>query len=144
MILVGMILTDNNSTILVYSGVFTFLVDAYPTFAASALAANSFSRSSFGGIFPLFGIQSKFALPVAIFHPTDRGLGIFLCCQAVYMYTCCCRTRLVCFFHAWLREHGDSFAVGIVANGRAVYNNLGFHWATTLLAFLTLIMTPFP
>jgi hypothetical protein len=37
------------------------LVDAYPTFAASALAANSFMRSSFGGIFPLFGIQSKFA-----------------------------------------------------------------------------------
>ncbi|OQE96698.1 hypothetical protein PENNAL_c0001G00992 [Penicillium nalgiovense] len=47
-------------TILVYSGIFTFLVDAYPTFAASALAANSFTRSSFGGIFPLFGMQSKF------------------------------------------------------------------------------------
>jgi hypothetical protein len=47
-------------TILVFSGIFTFLVDAYPTYAASALAANSFTRSSFGGIFPLFGIQSKF------------------------------------------------------------------------------------
>lgn len=47
-------------TTLVFSGIFTFLVDAYPTFAASALAANSFMRSSFGGIFPLFGIQSKF------------------------------------------------------------------------------------
>ncbi|KAJ5230394.1 hypothetical protein N7489_011102 [Penicillium chrysogenum] len=69
-------------TILVYSGVFTFLVDAYPTFAASALAANSFTRSSFGGIFPLFGMQ--------------------------------------------------------------MYNNLGYHWATSLLAFLTLVMTPFP
>jgi hypothetical protein len=46
-------------TILVYSGIFTFLVDAYPTYSASALAANSFMRSSFGGIFPLFGIQSK-------------------------------------------------------------------------------------
>ncbi|KAJ5169286.1 uncharacterized protein N7500_002069 [Penicillium coprophilum] len=69
-------------TILVYSGIFTFLVDAYPTFAASALAANSFTRSSFGGIFPLFGIQ--------------------------------------------------------------MYNNLGYHWATSLLAFLTLVMTPFP
>lgn len=46
--------------ILVFTGVFTFLVDAYPTFAASALAANSFMRSSFAGIFPLFGIQSKF------------------------------------------------------------------------------------
>ncbi|KAL2866390.1 MFS transporter [Aspergillus lucknowensis] len=69
-------------TVLVYSGIFTFLVDAYPTYAASALAANSFARSSFGGIFPLFGIQ--------------------------------------------------------------MYNNLGYHWATSLLAFLTLIMTPFP
>ncbi|KAJ5585410.1 uncharacterized protein N7459_005210 [Penicillium hispanicum] len=69
-------------TILVYSGIFTFLVDAYPTFAASALAANSFMRSSFGGIFPLFGIQ--------------------------------------------------------------MYNNLGYHWATSLLAFLTLAMAPFP
>ncbi|GAD99243.1 MFS transporter [Paecilomyces variotii No. 5] len=69
-------------TILVYSGVFTFLVDAYPTYAASALAANSFARSSFGAIFPLFGIQ--------------------------------------------------------------MYNNLGYHWATSLLAFLTLAMLPFP
>ncbi|RAL05066.1 MFS transporter [Aspergillus ibericus CBS 121593] len=69
-------------TILVYSGVFTFLVDAYPTYAASALAANSFARSIFGGVFPLFGIQ--------------------------------------------------------------MYNNLGYHWATSLLAFLTLVMAPFP
>ncbi|KAJ5724933.1 hypothetical protein N7493_006661 [Penicillium malachiteum] len=68
--------------ILAYAGIFTFLVDAYPTFAASALAANSFMRSSFGGIFPLFGIQ--------------------------------------------------------------MYNNLGYHWATSLLAFLTLAMLPFP
>ncbi|KAK2762839.1 hypothetical protein FQN54_001014 [Arachnomyces sp. PD_36] len=44
-------------TILVYSGIFTFLVDAYPVYAASALAANSFARSTFGAIFPLFGIQ---------------------------------------------------------------------------------------
>ncbi|KAM0125847.1 hypothetical protein ACHAO1_010424 [Botrytis cinerea] len=36
-------------TILVFTGVFTFLVDAYPLYAASALAANSFMRSSFGG-----------------------------------------------------------------------------------------------
>ncbi|BCS06776.1 hypothetical protein ALUC_11157S [Aspergillus luchuensis] len=69
-------------TILVYSGIFTFLVDAYPTYAASALAANSFARSIFGGVFPLFGIQ--------------------------------------------------------------MYNNLGYHWATSLLAFLTLVMAPFP
>lgn len=69
-------------TILVYSGIFTFLVDAYPLYAASALAANSFARSMFGGIFPLFGIQ--------------------------------------------------------------MYNRLGYQWASTLLAFLTLLMLPFP
>jgi hypothetical protein len=59
-----------NRTILVYSGVFTFLVDAYPTYAASALAANSFARSTFGGVFPLFGNQSK--------HPLLRFVCEFL------------------------------------------------------------------
>lgn len=49
-------------TILVYSGVFTFLVDAYPTYAASALAANGFTRSTFAGVFPLFGTQSECSL----------------------------------------------------------------------------------
>ncbi|KAK5999695.1 hypothetical protein QM012_005101 [Aureobasidium pullulans] len=41
--------------ILVFSGVWTFLVDSYPTYAASALAANSFARSMFAAAFPLFG-----------------------------------------------------------------------------------------
>ncbi|KEF54431.1 uncharacterized protein A1O9_09598 [Exophiala aquamarina CBS 119918] len=68
--------------ILVFSGVFTFLVEAFPLYAASALAANSFARSSFAGAFPLFGVQ--------------------------------------------------------------MYRKLGFHWATTLLAFLCLAMAPFP
>jgi hypothetical protein len=42
-------------TIMIFSGVFTFLVDAYPLYAASALAANSFARSMFAAAFPLFG-----------------------------------------------------------------------------------------
>ncbi|XPS73247.1 hypothetical protein M3J09_005397 [Ascochyta lentis] len=66
----------------VYSGVFTFLVEAYPLYAASALAANSFARSYFAAAFPLFGVQ--------------------------------------------------------------MYNNLGYQWATSLLAFLALAMAPFP
>jgi MFS family permease len=41
-------------TLLVFSAVFTFLVDAYPLYAASALAANSFVRSVFAAAFPLF------------------------------------------------------------------------------------------
>ena len=68
--------------ILVYTSVFTFLVEAYPLYAASALAANSFARSSFAAAFPLFGVQ--------------------------------------------------------------MYEKLNFHWATTLLAFLTLALAPFP
>lgn len=48
----------SNRTLLVFSGVFTFLVDAYTLFAASALAANSLARSSFAAAFPLFGVQS--------------------------------------------------------------------------------------
>ncbi|KAI9887701.1 MAG: hypothetical protein M1823_000450 [Watsoniomyces obsoletus] len=69
-------------TLLIYAGVFTFLVDAYPLYAASALAANSFARSSFSAAFPLFGVQ--------------------------------------------------------------MYSKLGYQWATTVLAFLTLLMMPFP
>lgn len=45
--------------LLTFSGIFTFLVDAYPQFAASGLASNSFLRSCFAAGFPLFAIQSK-------------------------------------------------------------------------------------
>ncbi|KAJ2901384.1 Efflux pump atB [Zalerion maritima] len=44
-------------TLLVFTGVFTFLVDAYPLYAASALSANALVRCSFAAIFPLFGEQ---------------------------------------------------------------------------------------
>lgn len=40
-----------------YAGIFTFLVESYPLYAASALAANSFARSAFAAVFPLFGLQ---------------------------------------------------------------------------------------
>ncbi|KAG0645429.1 Efflux pump atB ame [Hyphodiscus hymeniophilus] len=42
---------------LAFSGIFTFLVDAYPTYAASSLAANTFTRCMFAAAFPLFGDQ---------------------------------------------------------------------------------------
>ncbi|KAI1076475.1 MFS general substrate transporter [Whalleya microplaca] len=69
-------------TLLVFTGIFTFLVDAYPVYAASALAANSFTRCAFAAAFPLFGVQ--------------------------------------------------------------MYQRLGYHWASSLLAFLTVAMMPFP
>ncbi|CAH0052824.1 unnamed protein product [Clonostachys solani] len=68
--------------ILVFTGIFTFLVDAYPQSAASALAANAFVRCTFAAAFPLFGNQ--------------------------------------------------------------MYVALGNHWASSLLAFLTVAMLPFP
>ncbi|KAK9466862.1 major facilitator superfamily domain-containing protein [Lipomyces arxii] len=68
--------------ILVYSGVFTYLVEAYRPYSASALAANGFLRSSFAAIFPLFSVQ--------------------------------------------------------------MYDDLGYAWASALLAFLCLACTPFP
>ncbi|EQB46179.1 Efflux pump atB [Colletotrichum gloeosporioides] len=43
--------------LLVFTGIFTFLVDAYPLYAASALAANAFVRCMFAAAFPLFGTQ---------------------------------------------------------------------------------------
>jgi multidrug resistance protein len=49
-------------TLLTFSGVWTFLVDAYPAYAASALAANSFLRSAFAAGFPLFADQSEWLI----------------------------------------------------------------------------------
>ncbi|KAB8222991.1 major facilitator superfamily domain-containing protein [Aspergillus novoparasiticus] len=68
--------------LLAFTGIFTFLVDAYPQYAASALAANGFARCTFAAAFPLFGTQ--------------------------------------------------------------MYEKLGYQWATSLLAFLTVAMMPFP
>ncbi|KAL2130300.1 hypothetical protein VTI74DRAFT_6650 [Chaetomium olivicolor] len=42
---------------LAFTGIFTFLVAAYPRYAASALASNALVRCSFAAAFPLFGIQ---------------------------------------------------------------------------------------
>lgn len=67
---------------LAFQGIWTFLVDAYPAYAASALAANVCARCIFAAAFPLFGDQ--------------------------------------------------------------MYTNLGYQWASSLLAFLALAMMPFP
>lgn len=44
-------------TLLVFQSVFTFLVDAFRPYAASAMAANSAMRSSFAAAFPLFAVS---------------------------------------------------------------------------------------
>ncbi|KAI0403017.1 major facilitator superfamily domain-containing protein [Xylaria palmicola] len=69
-------------TLLVFNGVFTFLVDTYPLYAASALAANSCLRCTFAAAFPLFGKQ--------------------------------------------------------------LYRGIGYQWASSLLAFLTVALLPLP
>jgi DHA1 family multidrug resistance protein-like MFS transporter len=38
----------------IFLSLLNYIVDAYLMFAASALAANTFMRSIFGGVFPLF------------------------------------------------------------------------------------------
>jgi MFS family permease len=67
---------------LVFMGIFTFLVDAWSKYAASAMAANQAVRCAFAAAFPLFGQQ--------------------------------------------------------------MYSALGYQWGSSLLAFLTVLMMPFP
>ncbi|KAF2018113.1 MFS general substrate transporter [Aaosphaeria arxii CBS 175.79] len=69
-------------TILTFSGIFTYLVEAYHMYAASVLASNGLLRCTFAAIFPLFGAK--------------------------------------------------------------MYNSLGFTWANTVLAFMTVLLMPFP
>lgn len=87
----------------VFSGIFTFLVDAYPLYAASVLGANSFTRSVFAAVFPLVGTTSRLITYIV--------MSVFY----ILMTTTC-----------------------------IVYNNLGNQWATSVLAFLSVIMVPFP
>nr|POF04486.1 efflux pump atb [Quercus suber] len=64
-----------------FGGCFTFLVECYPLYAASALAANSFARSSFAAGFPLFGVQMYesecFWLRCSGYHDVVRKSKIF-------------------------------------------------------------------
>lgn len=71
-------------TLLVFSGVFTFLVDAYPLYAASSLAANSFARSSFGGKLPVqYTVLSSFHNPqYHILMSTQRPFR-YLACRCI-------------------------------------------------------------
>lgn len=59
---------------------------------------------------------------------------------------CIISNRPICTACSMLDSYdfAQSFHVIIAANGYAVYNSLGYHWATSLLAFLTLAMIPFP
>jgi hypothetical protein len=90
-------------TVWTFSGVFTFLVDCYPLYAASALAANSFARSSFAAAFPLFGVQ--------MYNSKHISFGIIDPPTTVFML--------------------------IMA-----FPELGYQWATSVLAFLSLAMAP--
>jgi hypothetical protein len=84
---------------LVFTGIFTFMVDAYPQYAASAMAANSFARCSFAGT-----LNSLLLLPTV----TNNRIAAF------------------------------------PLFGIQMYETLGYQWASSLLAFLTVAMAPFP
>lgn len=85
---------------LVFTGIFTFLVDAYPQYAASAMAANSFARCSFAGT-----SSSLLRLQTTV---TDNRIAAF------------------------------------PLFGIQMYEKLGYQWASSVLAFLTVAMAPFP
>jgi hypothetical protein len=72
-------------------------------YAASALAANSFARSSFGGKPPTLSHQIHFCTVGT--NNREAAFPLF---------------------------------------GLQMYHKLGDQWATTLLAFLTVVMMPFP
>lgn len=63
-------------TILVFNGIFSYTVEAYRLYAASAMATNTFIRATMSGIFPLFGLQMFKALGI---HWASTLLGIFAC-----------------------------------------------------------------
>jgi hypothetical protein len=77
-------------------------VDCYPLYAASALAANSFARSSFAAAFPLFGVQM---------YNSKQLTGMGAMPEVSLMLT-------------------------------AGATELGYQWATSVLAFLSLAMAP--
>ncbi|KAM0277876.1 hypothetical protein ACHAQH_005508 [Verticillium albo-atrum] len=81
-------------TLLVFTGIFTFLVDAYPLYAASVLAANAFVRCMFAG-------------------------------KCIWCHEC------------RIRPAGTLRCL-------VMYEALGYSWASSLLAFLTVAMLPFP
>lgn len=85
---------------LVFTGIFTFLVDAYPQYAASAMAANSFARCSFAGT-----SSSLLRLQTTVTDNRAAAFPLF---------------------------------------GIQMYETLGYQWASSLLAFLTVAMAPFP
>lgn len=88
-------------------------VDAYPLYAASALAANAFVRCAFAGML----LKNK--LPPLPTKEVDRFIGNRL---------------LTVFFNI----------AAFPLFGLQMYSKLGYQWGSSLLAFLTVAMMPFP
>lgn len=94
----------------------------YPLYAASALAANSFARSCFAAAFPLFGVQmyeSKSSAPPISMKGRASTVGR--------------ATAWLMLIFAALRSLEHANPAG---------TDLGYQWATSLLAFLALAMAP--
>jgi multidrug resistance protein len=67
--------------IICYNGIFAFTIDAYHTFAASAMACNGVVRSTLGSVFPLFGLQMYENLGI----PWATSMLAFICLAFVPM-----------------------------------------------------------
>ena len=67
--------------VICYNGIFAFTIDAYRTFAASAMACNGVVRSTLGSVFPLFGLQMYENLGI----PWATSMLAFICLAFVPM-----------------------------------------------------------
>lgn len=72
----------------VFQGCLIYMVDVYPKYAASAIAANTMVRSSFGGIFPLFANQmfDKLGIHWAASVIAFVGLALYPVSWLFYFY----------------------------------------------------------
>jgi hypothetical protein len=98
-------------TLLSFSGIFAFTVEAYPVYAASALAANSFVRSAFAAGFPLFSVQMYQKLG----YPWATSLLAFLSLPMA---------PIMMFFFVWgerIRKRSRFATAEMVTDGSAVY-----------------------
>lgn len=69
-----------------FAGIFTFTVDCYTIYAASAIAGNSFVRSSMASAFPLFGSQMFSKLGIAWATSLLAFVSLFMIPATIFFY----------------------------------------------------------
>jgi DHA1 family multidrug resistance protein-like MFS transporter len=70
----------------IFLSLLNYIVDAYLMFAASAIAANTFMRSIFGGIFPLFATQMFEGMGIQWASTLIGAVAVVLAPMPVFFY----------------------------------------------------------